>query len=379
MKNLSCAQCGRRVFFENIRCEGCGATLGFVPGERLMGAFEVQPEGTWRRIGDPTGWKPCANYTGTGVCNWMVPADDTNRFCLSCRTTQVLPSLGKPENVAYWTRIERAKRRLFYNLLSLGLPAPSKSEDPQHGVSFQFLEQLEPGTKVLTGHDSGVITLNIAEADDAQREQMRTRLREPYRTLLGHFRHEIGHYYWDRLIAGTSWHEAFRELFGDERQDYSQALHAHYAAPRAEWAKEFVSAYASAHPWEDWAECWAHYMLIQSGLETASAWGLHLDHALPGAPPVDAQMDEWGRVDLRRALIEQWLPISQFANAMARSLGNQDNYPFVIPVPVVRKLDFVHRVVVAGVRGDVPMNFRSAAPAASVPRTSSQAPSAHDQ
>jgi len=367
MKNMSCAQCGARVFFENIRCEACGATLGFLPGERRMGAFHPQPDGTWRRInGGTAAWRPCAHYAaGAGVCNWMVPEGDTNPYCTSCRTTQVLPSLGKPENLAYWTRIEQAKRRLFYNLLSVGLPVPSRSEDPAHGVSFQFLEQLETSAKVLTGHDNGVITLNIAEADDARREQMRARMREPYRTLLGHFRHEIGHYYWDRLISGTSWLEPFRGLFGDERQDYSQALRAHYAAPRTDWAQQFVSAYASAHPWEDWAECWAHYLHIQAGLETASAWGLHLDHALPGAPPVSVQPTEWCDVDLTQALINQWLPISQFANAMARSLGNADNYPFVMPEAVVRKLDFVHRVVVAGVRRQVPMNFGSAAPAVS--------------
>jgi len=376
LKNLSCEQCGLRVFFENTRCEACGATLGFVPDERHMGAFHVQPDGAWQRVrGDMTGWRPCANAR-TGVCNWMVPAGDANPLCTSCRTTQVLPSLGKPANLAYWTRIEQAKRRLFYNLLSLGLPVPSKSEDPEHGVSFHFLEQLEPSATVLTGHDSGVITLNIAEADDARREQMRARLHEPYRTLLGHLRHEIGHYYWDRLIAGTSWLEPWRQLFGDERQNYVQGLHSHYAAPRADWAQQFVSAYASSHPWEDWAECWAHYMHIQAGLETASAWGLSLDHALPGAPPVKVHQVAWCDVDMIRVLIEQWLPVSQFVNAMARCLGNADNYPFVTPEPVVRKLDFVHRVVVAGVRGQVPMNFRSARGVVEQPPHEAQSPQA---
>ena len=374
MKNLSCTQCGLRVFFENTRCEACGATLGFVPGELRMASFHVQPDGAWHRVdGNATGWRPCANHAPSRVCNWMVPTADPNPLCISCRTTQVLPGLGKPENLAYWSRIEQAKRRLFYNLLSLGLPTPSKAEDPDHGVSFHFLEQLEPSGHVLTGHDSGVITLNIAEADDARREQMRARLHEPYRTLLGHFRHEIGHYYWDRLIPGTGWLEPFRECFGDERQDYSQALSAHYTMPRADWQRQFLSAYASSHPWEDWAECWAHYLHIQAGLETAAAWGLRLDHALPGAPPFQAQPVERGNTDMRRVLIEQWLPVSQFVNAIARSLGNPDAYPFVMPEPVVRKLDFVHRVVVAGVRGDMPMNFR---PAARL--SQQQAPSLHD-
>jgi hypothetical protein len=295
------------------------------------------------------------------VCNWMVAADDPNPLCVSCRTTHILPGLDKPENLAYWTRIEQAKRRLFYNLLSMGLPVPSRSEDPAHGVSFEFLEQLEPTGHVMTGHDSGVITLNIAEADDARREQMRAHLHEPYRTLLGHFRHEIGHYYWDRLIDGTAWVEPFRELFGDETHDYAQALAAHYAAPRADWPESFVSAYASAHPWEDWAECWAHYMHIQAGLETASAWGLVLGEAVPGGEPVQAQPVGTGDVDMSRVLVEHWLPVTQFVNAMARSLGNQDNYPFMMPEPVIRKLEFLHRVVRAGVRGEAPMNFLPAA------------------
>ena len=358
MKNLCCEQCGLRVFFENVLCESCGAALGFEPGELRMAAFNVQADGAWQRVqGDPAGWRPCANYAPTGVCNWMVAAHDPNPLCVSCRTTQVLPGLDKPENLAYWTRIEQAKRRLFYNLLSLGLPVPSRAEDPEHGVSFQFLEQLAPTARVMTGHDSGVITLNIAEADDAHREKTRTHLHEPYRTLLGHFRHEIGHYYWDRLIAGTEWHEKFRALFGDERQDYAEALAAHYATPRADWHQQFVSVYASSHPWEDWAECWAHYMHIHAGLETASAWGLRLDHAVPGEPSVQAHPVPHADTDMAHVLIEQWLPVSQFANAMARSLGNQDNYPFVMPEPVVRKLDFLHRVVVAGVTGKVPMNF----------------------
>jgi len=361
MKTLSCERCGQRVFFENVACENCGAALGFVPAEMRMASFDIDDDSSWKRVTtEDTSLQPCSNYTQHQVCNWMVPTGSANLLCPSCATTFIVPALSKAENLAYWQLIEQAKRRLFYSLLSLKLPTPSKAQDAEHGLSFQFLEQLTPTEKVMTGHDSGVITLNIAEADDAQREQARAHLHEPYRTLLGHFRHEIGHYYWDRLVDGSPWIDEFRTLFGDERADYAQALAAHYASPAADWQQNFVSSYASSHPWEDWAECWAHYMHLQDGLETAAAWGLKLSHALPDAPPVEAQALDLAAPSLEHALIEQWLPVSQFVNAMSRSLGSHDSYPFVVPAPVIEKLEFIHKVIGAAVRGDVPMRFSAA-------------------
>jgi hypothetical protein len=379
MKTLSCERCGQRVFFENVACENCGAALGFVPAEMRMGSFDIDDDGSWKRAtsGD-TALQPCANYTQHQVCNWMVPTGSANPLCQSCATTFIVPALSKAENLAYWSLIEQAKRRLFYSLLSLKLPMPSKAQDPEHGVSFQFLEQLTPTEKVMTGHDSGVITLNIAEADDAQREQARAHLHEPYRTLLGHFRHEIGHYYWDRLVDGSPWLDEFRTLFGDERADYAEALARHYASPAIDWQDNFVSSYASSHPWEDWAECWAHYMHLQDGLETAAAWGLTLSHALPDAPPVEAQPLDLAAPSLEHALIEQWLPVSQFVNAMSRSLGSHDGYPFVVPAPVIEKLEFIHKVIGAAVRGDVPMRFSVAPQPAPQPAPQS-ADSADDE
>jgi len=360
MKTLSCERCGQRVFFENVACENCGAALGFVLEEMRMASFDIGGDGSWQRTGNADrGLQPCLNYSEHQVCNWMVPTGSAKPLCLSCATTFIVPALSKPENLAYWQLIEQAKRRLFYSLLSLKLPVPSKAEDAEHGLSFQFLEQL-PALKVMTGHDSGVITLNIAEADDALREQARAHLHEPYRTLLGHFRHEIGHYYWDRLVDGSAWLDEFRTLFGDERADYAQALAAHYASPAVDWQQNFVSSYASSHPWEDWAECWAHYMHLQDGLETAAAWGLKLNRALPGAPPVEAKAMDLAAPSIEPALIEQWLPVSQFINAMARSLGSHDGYPFVVPAPVIEKLEFIHKVIGAAVRGDVAMRFSAA-------------------
>ncbi len=347
---MACGRCGQRIFFDNVVCDACGAALGFVPAELTLVAFELDAEGRWHRLGGAgPDQRPCANYSGAQICNWMVPADSNETLCACCRTTAIIPALTSSENHTAWARIEQAKRRLFYSLISLKLPILNKADDAERGMSFQFLEALTPIQSVLTGHANGVITLNIAEANDAQREQTRLQMHEPYRTLLGHFRHEIGHYYWDRLIRDTPWIAECREIFGDERADYAQALQQHYSAPATDWAQRYVSAYASSHPWEDWAECWAHYMHVQDGLETAAAWGLSLAHAMPvssGKPATKPKPLDL-KAPLEPALIEQWLPVSQFINAMDRCLGTRDSYPFVLPTPVVGKLAFIHKVVAA--------------------------------
>ncbi|KNZ31827.1 MAG: hypothetical protein AD742_15175 [Methylibium sp. NZG] len=367
MKLFHCSGCRQRVFFENLQCEACGARLGYVPLEFEMVAFAAAAGGADDAVGNVPGWqrlgptgsaqRPCSNYSHEGVCNWMVAADDPQGLCVSCRTTHVIPALGKPENRTYWNTLEQAKQRVFYTLLTLKLPVPSLQADPANGMSFHFLEDTSPQQRVLTGHDNGVITLNIAEADDAARETMRAAMREPYRTLVGHFRHELGHYYWDRLIADSPWLDEYRQRFGDERADYATALQQHYAHPMPDWRLSFVSAYASSHPWEDWAECWAHYLHMIDGLETAAAWGLRLDCPTPGGEPLQAVALNLSAPSFEATLIQQWLPISQFSNAMNRSLGLHDSYPFVVPPPVVAKLDFIHRVVAAATRGEAPMKF----------------------
>lgn len=361
MKRFSCERCGARVFFENVTCEGCKAQLGFLPVELTMGSFEsgFTPDEPLERLSAASahGYRRCAHHVAPVACNWMIQAGDIDPLCVSCRTTEVFPALNKVENGARWARLEAAKRRMTYGLLSLGLPVPNKMVDPKDGVAFHFLEETDSTKRVLTGHDDGLITLNIAEADDAHREDVRTRMHEPYRTLLGHFRHEIGHYYWDRLIADTLWLDSFRALFGDERADYSEALKRHYESPAVDWPERFISVYASSHPWEDWAECWAHYMHLWDGLETAAAWGLRLDSAVPGAPPVQANAVGSNEQNFKNRVISDWLPISQYSNAMSRSMGGHDAYPFVMPDPVLEKLHFIHQVVAAGVRGEFQMNF----------------------
>jgi hypothetical protein len=265
----------------------------------------------------------------------MVAADDTDPWCLSCRLTRVIPDLSQPGHREQLGRIEQAKRRLLYTLYQLGLPVQGRAADAEHGLEFQF--RADPpagGDKVLTGHNSGVITLNVVEADDAERERRRSELHEPYRTLLGHLRHEIGHYYWDILVQDSARLDACRSLFGDEREDYSTALQQHYAhGPPADWQQRFVSAYASSHPWEDWAETWAHYLHMMDTLDTAAASGLMPQRGDRGF--LDEGFD---------SLASDWLALTCVLNNLNRSMGMPDAYPFVLSSPALAKLEFVHAI-----------------------------------
>jgi len=313
-----------------------------------MSAFgPPDSDGVWHTRGGPAAsYRPCRNYRVENVCNWMIPADSPDDLCDSCRLTQIIPRQHDPESRHRWYLLEKAKRSLIYSLRGLNLPIRSRAEDPEHGLSFQFLEAPEPSTHVLTGHESGVITLNVAEAEDVVREQMRTAMHEPYRTLLGHFRHEIGHYYWDLLIGPTDELWEFRQLFGDERQDYNSALQAYYQkGPPSTWARHYISAYATAHPWEDWAETWAHYLLISDALHTAEHWGFTLKPASTRDAPVSETKVSRAVGDISTLLLDQWVPLALFLNSMNRTLGHSDAYPFVMPPPVIDKLRFIDSVV----------------------------------
>ncbi|ANQ84980.1 hypothetical protein dqs_1942 [Azoarcus olearius] len=312
--------------------------LAAVPGDAAAQAGEADGDRAPARV---SSWRQCRNYSSEQICNWMVAPGDDEALCRCCRRTEHTAALEDPANKDAWFKLEGAKRRLFYSLYRLGLPVEGDGTHPP--PEFRFLGG--EGETATTGHAGGTITLDIGEADDARREQRRVDLREPYRTLLGHFRHEIGHYYWDRLIAHGGRLEAFRKHFGDERRDYAEALAAYYASPPADWAERHISAYAAMHPWEDWAETWAHYLHISDALDTAAHWGfaLHSDQADGG--PADVPGVEVEDQPFRKVLLEQWLPLAQFLNSMGRSLGQGDAYPFVMATTVLDKLGFVHRVV----------------------------------
>jgi hypothetical protein len=336
VKTFHCERCSHVLFFENTSCVGCDAAVGFSPDGMSM-----------RIYGHGTAFRACRNYAWQQVCNWLLPADSPDELCRSCALTTVIPDLDEPGNHDAWYRLETAKRRLIYTLLWLGLPLVTRAQDPAQGLAFHFKSEqgMPAGEAVLTGHADGVITVNIAEADDAERERRRVQLHEPYRTLLGHFRHEIGHYYWDRLIRDGMRLRAFRELFGDETQDYGDALQAHYAAgPKPTWQDGFISGYATSHPWEDWAETWAHYLHMVDGLETAGACGLALTPPRPDEPALAATPLDPARVDFAQ-LQRDWAALTYVMNNLNRSMGLNDPYPFVLSARTLAKLEFVHRAI----------------------------------
>ncbi|MFM0052474.1 zinc-binding metallopeptidase family protein [Caballeronia grimmiae] len=347
MKAFYCTDCGHLIFFENDQCERCGSRLGFIPETGQMSAFVKLKGPRWEAkpaVGDVR-YKPCHNYSVEKVCNWMVPEDSPDLFCHSCRLTGVIPNLKAPRRRYYWGRLEAAKRRLLYTLAVLGLRVDTRKEQPGTGLEFEFLESRR-GKKVLTGHHSGLITMNIAEADDVRRERVRIAMREPYRTLLGHFRHEIGHYYFDRLVVGARRTASFRTLFGDDRASYSEALSRHYhnGAP-ADWATNHVSAYATMHPWEDWAETWAHYLHIVDTTGTARACGINIAPVSRKGPTFAAQV--LPHSPSFELLMKQWTMLTYAMNSLNRSLGMPDPYPFTLAPGAVKKLRFIHRLIEA--------------------------------
>ncbi|MES2792578.1 MAG: putative zinc-binding peptidase [Planctomycetota bacterium] len=350
MKVFHCDHCGQLVFFENTSCLNCGHVLAYVADFSDMCSLEPLDNGLWRslpRNGGESTWRLCENYSAGNICNWALAENDPNSLCVSCRLTHVIPNLSLPKNKDAWCRLETAKRRLLYTLLDLGLPLTGKADNPEGGVAFLFLadEDSQDGP-VLSGHENGVITINIAEADDAERERRRNDLHEPYRTILGHFRHEIGHYYWDRLIPDSDRLPAFRELFGDESQDYGQALNRHYEqGPPADYQQRFVSAYASAHPWEDWAETWAHYLHMSDALQTAASTGLVLRPRDSAEPTVSHAMLRQGGEGLFERMVEAWFPLTYVINNLNRGLGLPDGYPFVLSPLMIDKLRFIHETI----------------------------------
>jgi hypothetical protein len=343
MRRFSCPACGNTLHFDNSQCVNCSTLLGYSPVQNELVALMGDPS-----VPYATGQTACRNRETIG-CNWLCDGTTGDDLCLSCQHTTKIPDISNDVNRERWAKLERAKRRLFYALSNFDLPLKSLSEDPDGFLHFELLgDEIRADGKpkrVMTGHNRGRITINIAEADDAIREANRTQLGEPYRTLIGHFRHEVGHFYWDQLIAGQNRNDAFRTCFGDERQDYGDALKAHYAngAP-PDWQTSFVSSYASAHPWEDFAETWAHYFHMVGGLETAYSYGINPQPMTPGARAL-GQLENPYHVSEFDDLQEHWIPLTVAMNAMNRSMGIPDYYPFILSDRITEKLRFVHNLI----------------------------------
>lgn len=354
MKIYNCDVCGELVYFENNQCLNCSSHLGYLPYLDYISSVEIVDQNIWKVLTPKAKgslYKKCINYVQEKVCNWMIPIEEIDNFCLSCRLNEMIPDLSVSENRTYWHRLEIAKRRLVYSLLRLNLPIKNKLLDPEKGLAFIFMAedkkpQIKENKKILIGHEQGRITINIAEANDLIREKMRLDMNERYRTLLGHFRHEIGHYYWFLLIENNPYLlNDFRNLFGNEQENYNLSLKKYYLNKPYNWQENYVSAYASSHPWEDWAETWSHYFHMYDTLETAFSWGLSMKYKrgnflnIINLDPAQLYTIE----DMKH----QWAYLSCVMNSLNRSMGLKDAYPFVLTSAVMNKLQFIQRVILS--------------------------------
>lgn len=341
--------CGQLIYFVNSHCLKCKRLLGFDPVTLQMCTLE--PTKTPKLFFASQTQRPvrqCKNVQDCG-CNWLVSEHDAETLCQSCALTRTIPDLSTTQNQLRWQKVELSKRRLIAQLLALQLPIPNRKANPENGLVFDLLGKDSDHKMPLTGHAKGLITINIHEADDDYRTQVRTTMHEHYRTMLGHFRHEVGHFYWDILIRDSSWLAPFRKQFGDERLDYAKALDAHYENGAPEnWQESFISSYATMHPWEDWAETWAHYLHIMAALNTATSYGIQLSQRETALLSFDASA-LFDASDYEAEgfllLMQHWLELVNILNALSRSIGQLDWYPFIISAPVLAKLQFVHLVV----------------------------------
>lgn len=350
MRIFNCSSCNTRVYFPNDVCLTCGHSLGFDAETLTIAALEpAGGDGLFRKIGVRNGKdvasdvRYCEN-AAHGACNWLVTDGSEQALCKACACNRTIPNLSEPGRLEAWREVEQAKKRLAYSLLRFGLPLDGGPHDAPPLI-FDFVAE------AVTGHFNGVITVDVLEADSVERERRRQMFAEPYRSLLGHLRHESGHYYWMLLVERGGALGEFRALFGDEQQDYLATLSAYYAngAP-ANWAESYVSSYASAHPWEDWAETWAHYLHMVDAVETAEAAGMEPRAAGLGfgAAWPFKKYDVYTQVSFE-SLMERWVPLTLALNSLSRSLGHHDFYPFVISATARAKLEFVHRLIRAGV------------------------------
>ncbi len=351
MKLYQCQNCGNPVFFENTSCEQCGFFLGYAPRTDTMLASKDCKD--FRDALSQVSLVSCKNRQHK-VCNWLVDSKEEGDFCEACQLNHTIPNLGHKKNLKRWRKIEAAKHRLIYSLNRLNLPLNFSSETGAIALKFDFLAPQEIKgkiTPVMTGHLNGLITLSLEEASPVHREAMKAKMKERYRTLLGHFRHEVGHFYWEVLIKPNSnLLSDFTELFGDANQDYAVALQRHYEnGPPNNWRDNFITKYASSHPWEDWAETWAHYLHIVDTLETAYSFGVKIAPKLNNINHMTThiQSDPYAMINFNE-IIAQYIPLAYGLNSMNRSMGKPDIYPFVLTTVAIHKLAFVHCAIHPG-------------------------------
>jgi hypothetical protein len=338
-----CSTCQHELDFESMSCPNCDSSVGYVSDRRDVVVIVADGPARYSVDGDSAAQWRCLN--ASWGCNWMLPADGGDVWCLSCRLTRGRPDEADPAAVVAWSAAEAAKRRLVFQLGELGLPIEPRSPTTPRGLAFDLVHV--PGASAVTGHDRGIITLDLSEADERHRDELRRNLGESFRTLIGHLRHEVGHYYFAHLVGQHDRILEFRALFGDERIDYSSALDEHYRRARTGDDKadlsRFVTAYAAAHPLEDWAETFAHYLHTLDGLQTADSHGLAARSREDGGRVKSASSSPVSF----SSILERWLPVAEMINAIADGLGSSRPYPFTLSPVVVTKLEFVHACVTA--------------------------------
>lgn len=376
MKTFTCnCDNSQLLFFESSSCVLCQRVVGLDDAFNKVEPYDLDKEsGQYFKADNPAvRYQKCDNNANYNVCNGMVnldtfvPEESDNEgevLCFACRFNKTVPDLSVVEHIPLWRKMEVAKRRALYTLKALSLPLRNFTQDPENGLSFDFItdrdvkdhfsSKLIGSESVFTGHDCGHITINLAEADDVARSHAKHAMDERYRTLLGHFRHELGHYYFDQLIVGSEKkHALSKQYFGDDELDYQEALKKYYDSDSMDnWRDEFISEYATMHPYEDWAETWAHYMHIMDTLETAK------NFAITGSITGDAaDSEEAGELNLPQgarffytqtsitSILDTWVEFSVILNSLNRSMGMNDAYPFVLSQPVRKKLSFIHHAI----------------------------------
>ncbi|TEW54889.1 hypothetical protein E2R68_06890 [Psychromonas sp. RZ22] len=374
MKTFQCTCEDKPIlFFESNRCLRCDTTVGIDDNFNHVEPYQFNTTtGLFFKAKQPdVHYKKCDNNEQFNACNGMVnistlvaDPDNNEILCFACRFNETIPDLSIAEHIPLWKKMETAKRRALYTLKSLKVPLQTITENPETGLSFDFITDrnvkdhfaspIEGQEMVFTGHDCGHITINLAEADDVARSQTKSAMGERYRTLLGHFRHELGHYYFDQLIVPSPEKWALcKQYFGDDELDYQEALEHHYehGAPN-NWRGTFISQYATMHPYEDWAETWAHYMHIIDTLETAQNFSM-----TGSTTSVEETTEEVNDLNLpqdtryfRRqtditSILDTWVDFSVMLNSLNRSMGLPDAYPFLLTQAVRTKLTFIHHAI----------------------------------
>lgn len=343
MKVFQCGNCDYPLFFENNECENCGHLSGYRDVDRQMLTFDPEYS-SLTSDREQLEYKYCKNKEH-GVCNWLIPKDKSQDFCRACRLNRTIPNLSAKKNFTRWKNMEVAKHRLIYQLQKIGLDLPSKMTNPE-GLCFDFIKK-NKNSNLMTGHANGVITILLREADAVLREQAKQEMQEHYRTLIGHLRHEVGHYFWEQLISKKQdVLREFRTIFGNEEANYGDALNAYYknGAPD-NWRESHISKYATSHPWEDWAETWAHYLHIMDMVETAHFFGLEVNNnEISENMKIKSSFDPYTINDFE-TIVGTCMPLSFAVNSINRAMGIPDVYPFVITPVVIHKMEFIHQLL----------------------------------